>query len=155
MPAIARLNDIVEALDMQIDETSSFLDRETGQVETVLRELLREVEASGDDEEVDLPAWQKPEWEVAKLIVSTERFLPLPSRFDVHEWSIMEDFSRSVEPDRIRDELLLAIHGAGAFQNFKDAVRRHRIEAAWFAFRTEALRQIAIHWCEKNQVVWA
>ncbi len=155
MPAVARLNDIVDVLEMQFEESPSFLDRETGQVETVARELLREAEESGDDEEVDLPAWQKAEWEIAKLIVSTNRFLPLPSKFDVHEWSIMEDFSRSVEHDRIREELMRAIHGAGAFRNFKDTLRRHRMEAAWFAFRTEALRQIAIDWCERNQIVWA
>ncbi len=47
-----------------------------------------------------------------------------------------------------------AIHGAGAFRSFKDTLRRHRIESDWFAFRTEALRQIAIDWCEKNQIVW-
>ena len=32
--------------------------------------------------------------------------------------------------------------------------RRHRIEAAWFAFRAEALRQIALGWCEENDIVW-
>ena len=37
MPATVRLNDIVEALEMQIDECSAFLDRNTGEVETVVR----------------------------------------------------------------------------------------------------------------------
>ncbi len=154
MPAVARLNDIVEVLEVQFEESFSFLDRETGEVTTVSRDLLLEAEECGDDEEPDFPAWQRKEWEIAKLIVSTERFLKLPSTFDVHEWSIMEDFSRSVESDRIREELVHAIHGAGAFRNFKDTLRRQRMEAAWFAFRTEALRQIAVDWCEKNQVVW-
>jgi len=66
----------------------------------------------------------------------------------------MQDFSRSLESDRIREELLHAIHGAGAFRNFKDALRRHRIEPGWFAFRGEALRQIALNWCEENHIVW-
>ena len=66
----------------------------------------------------------------------------------------MQDFSRSLEPDGIREELLQAIHGAGAFRNFEDALRRHRIESAWFAFRGEALRQIALNWCEENHIVW-
>jgi hypothetical protein len=61
----------------------------------------------------------------------------------------MQDFSRSVESNRIREDLLHAIHGAGAFRNFKD-----RIEPAWFAFRAEALRQIALTWCEENHIVW-
>jgi hypothetical protein len=66
----------------------------------------------------------------------------------------MEEFSEPVESGRIRNELLHAVHGAGAFRNFKDTLRRHRIEKAWFAFRAEALREIAIDWCEENDVVW-
>jgi hypothetical protein len=68
--------------------------------------------------------------------------------------AIMQDFSRWVESDRIREDLLRAIHGAGAFRNFKDTLRRHRIESAWFAFRAEALRQITLNWCEENHIVW-
>jgi hypothetical protein len=153
MPATVRVNDIVDALEMQMDESSSFLNLDTGQVETVSHELLREAEEPGD-EEPDLPEWQEQEWEMAKRIVATGRLQELPTKFDVHEWEIMQDFSRSVESDSIREDLLLAIHGAKAFQNFKDTVRRHGIESVWFAFRTEALRQIAIDWCEENQLVW-
>ena len=154
MPATVRLNDIVDALEMQFDESSSFVDRDTGQVETVSHVLLREAEESGDDEEPDLPTWQKQEWEIAKRIVSTDHFQRLPTKFEVHEWAIMQDFSRSVESDRISEDLLQAIHGAGAFRNFKDTLRRHRIESAWLAFRAGALRQVALNWCEENHFVW-
>ena len=69
-------------------------------------------------------------------------------------WAIMEEFSLEVKSDGIREDLLRAIHGAGAFRMFKDTSRRHRIEAAWFAFRAEALRQIALDWCEEHDIVW-
>jgi hypothetical protein len=65
----------------------------------------------------------------------------------------MRDFSCSVGSDGIREDLLRAIHGAGAFRNFKDTVRRLGVESAWFAFRADALRQIALDWCEENQIV--
>jgi hypothetical protein len=154
MPAKVRLDDVVDALQMLSDEYSSFFDPESGQVETVSITLLGEAEEPADDEGPDLPAWQEREWEIAKQIVSTGRFLKLPTKFEVHEWAIMEEFSEPVESGRIRNELLHAVHGAGAFRNFKDTLRRHRIEKAWFAFRAEALREIAIDWCEENDVVW-
>ena len=154
MSAVVRLSDIVDALEMQFDESSSFLDLDTGQLETVSHDLLREAEECGDEEKPRLPEWQKQEWETAKRIVSTDRFQKLPTKFEVHEWAIMQGFSRSVESDRIREDLLDAIHGAGAFRNFKGAIRRHRIEQAWYAFRTEALRQTAVNWCEENGIVW-
>jgi hypothetical protein len=154
MPAAARLNDIVEALEMQVNESSSFLDRDTGRVENVSNDLLREAEESDGDEALDLPTWQKQEWEIAKLIVSTDHFRKLPSKLEVHEWAIMQDFSRSVKSDRIREDLLHAIHGAGAFRNFKNTLRRHGVESAWFVFRAEALRQFALDWCQENEIVW-
>jgi hypothetical protein len=154
MPATVRLRDIVDALEMEFDESSSFLDLDSGQAETVSHDLLSEAEEFGDDEELDLPACQEQEWEIAKRIVSTDRFQKLPTKFEVHEWAIMQDFSYSVESDRIREDLLNAIHGAGAFRNFKDALRRLRIASGWFAFRGEALRQIALNWCKENHVVW-
>jgi hypothetical protein len=152
MPATVRLDDIVEALEIQFDEVSSYLDRDTGQVEAVSHDILRLAEAG--EEEPDLPEWQKHEWQVAKQVVSTNRFEELPTKFEVHEWAIMQDFARSVESDGIREDLLRVIHGAGAFRNFKDTVRRHGIEPAWFAFRAEALRQIARQWCDENHIVW-
>ena len=151
MLTTVRVDDIVEALEMQFDESASYLDLDTGQVVTVSKDLLRAAEDPGD-EEPDLPTWQRDEWEIAKRIVSTDRFRELPTKFDVHEWAIMQDFSRSLQSDSIREDLLRAIHGAGAFRNFKDTVRRHGIDSAWFGFRTEALRQIARNWCEENQI---
>jgi hypothetical protein len=153
MPATVLLKDIVDALEMQLDESSSFLDLDAGRIETVSDDLLREADESVQ-EEPDLPAWQKQEWEIAKRIVSTNRFQKLPTKFDVHEWAIMQDFSRSVASDRIREDLLNALHGAGAFRHFKDTLRRHRIESTWFTFRAEALRQIAVDWCEENHIGW-
>jgi uncharacterized protein UPF0158 len=153
MSTAVLLKDIIDALDMQFDESSSFLDLDTGRVETVSNDLLRAADESVG-EEPDLPDWQKQEWEIAKRIVSTDRFQQLPTKFDVHEWTIMQDFSHSVESDRIREDLRNAIHGAGAFRHFKDALRRYQIESAWFEFRAEALRQIALDWCEEHHIRW-
>jgi len=64
-----RLKEIIDALEIQLEESSSFLDPDTGHVETVSNELLREAEET--NEEPDLPVWQKQEWQVARRIVST------------------------------------------------------------------------------------
>jgi hypothetical protein len=154
MSATVLLKDIVDALEMVSDELPSFLDLDTGEVQTLHRELLGEAEECGDDEEPDLPAWQAEEWEVAKRIVFSDRFRKLLTKFEVHEWSIMRDFADSVESERIREELSNSLHGKGAFRYFKDTLRRHRMESAWFAFRTEALAEMARDWCEENHVEW-
>jgi len=155
MATTVKLSEIVDALELQFDEATSYLDLDTGKVESVSHYLLSAAEESGDDDEgPDLPKWQEREWENAKRVVSTNRFRKLPTKYDVHEWEIMLNFSNSMERETIREDLLDAIHGAGAFRSFKAAIRRHRIEPAWYAFRDEALKQIAINWCEENDIAW-
>ena len=143
------LEDIVEALEMQFEEMPSFVDLETGQVHTVSRD---EVRAAEEDEEGDEE--QDEEWKLLRRIAFMDNVLALPDQFEVDERSIMEEFSKSVKNDRIRDELLRAIHGKGAFRHFKDTVKRHRIDQDWYDFRDAALRQIAIDWCEEHHLAW-
>jgi hypothetical protein len=101
MSATVLLKDIIDALGMQFEESSSFLDLDTGRVETVSNDLLGEADESVG-EEPDFPVWQKQEWEIAKRIVSTDRFQQLPTKFDIQEWTIMEEFSNSVTSNRVR-----------------------------------------------------
>ena len=66
----------------------------------------------------------------------------------------MQEFALQVESDSAREELLSAIRGKGAFRYFKDTLRRRRMEPQWHEFRAQALRQIAIDWCEENGLAW-
>jgi hypothetical protein len=148
------LKDIVDALEMQMDDELSFVNLDTGEVHTLSRAVLSEAEES-DEEEPEEPELEDDEWELAKRIIANDRFVRLPTKFDIHEWSIMENFAFSLRSDRIREEILDSIHGAGAFRVFKSTIRRLKIEAEWFAFRDEALKEIAIDWCEEHHVEWA
>jgi hypothetical protein len=80
--------------------------------------------------------------------------VPLPRKFDVNDWEIMQDFALSIRSEPIREDLIEAIHGAGAFRHFKHMLRTHRLEPRWHEFRNQALKQIAIEWCEENDIEW-
>ncbi len=153
MGLTVRLSAIVDGLETQTGESYSFLNLDTGVVETVSLELLSAAE-DGGDEPPNLPEWQEEEWELVKKIVSGDRFEALPTKFDIHEWEIMERFSRSLRSERVRNDVLAAIHGSGAFWNFKAAVRRNQVESDWYSFRAEALKEIARQWCEEHEIVW-
>ena len=67
----------------------------------------------------------------------------------------MRDFADSMGPATIREDLQFAIHGAGAFRHFKRALERHNIEPAWHRFREEALRGVAVAFCDENDIPWS
>ena len=153
MPRV-RLAGIIDAIEMEFEEAASFLNFDTGEVETVSHELLRRAEEYDASDPPDLLTWQEAEWEVAKRIAASERFIELPTKFDVHEWSIMRDFCSTVGSESLRDEFVRAIHGRGAFRRFKEIVRRHGIESEWFAFRADALARSARDWCDEHGIVY-
>ena len=86
-----------------------------------------------------LPDWQKQEAELAIGIQTTDRYLELPNRFEVNEWNIMHEFSLQVKKDRIRNNLLHAIHGNHPFRRFKNQIANHDLWEEWNRFRRRAL----------------
>lgn len=58
----------------------------------------------------------------------------------------------SVESRQAFRALLSALRGEGAFRRFKDSLRRSGIQDEWYRYREEAIKQIAIDWCESNRI---
>lgn len=80
------------------------------------------------------------------------KYIALPSKFDIiNEYSMMERFALSVD-DEISDYLQTAIKGRGAFRQFNDGVSRFGIEEDWYEFRDEKYKELAIDWCEDNNI---
>ena len=72
--------------------------------------------------------------------------------FFVHEYAIMEEFSCSVADQKVSDALQIAIRGKGAFRRFKDVCQRFGMLDQWYSFKTEALKEIAVSWCQENNL---
>ena len=75
------------------------------------------------------------------------RFLHFPTKYDIHEYGIMERFIESLPPGTARQELAQAIRGKGAFRRFKNGIYYHRLNQQWYAYQAQAYREIAIRWC--------
>src|SRR5439155_24800521 len=118
MKVQVKLKDIIEGMDFQSDEQSSFLNLTTGEVVSITDEELRAAE--NDEPLEDFPEWQHDALRIARDIVETDHYLPLPDQFEMHEYQIMERFCLSVDNEDMRDDLCDAIHGRVAFRRFKD-----------------------------------
>jgi Uncharacterised protein family (UPF0158) len=147
-----KLSDIVEGLEFQSDEQSSYLNTATGEVVSITDEELRAAE--NDEPLEDFPDWQHDAIRMAKDIVETDHYLPLPDRFEINEYRMMERFCLSVDDDDLRDDLYDAIRGRGAFRRFKDRVQAYGMAEEWYRYRDEALREIAMAWCEAHGIAY-
>ena len=79
-----------------------------------------------------------------------ERFLRFPSKYEIHQYRIMEDFIDRLSPGKAQEKLVYAIRGKGAFRRFKQSVRYHGLEQRWYNYLAEAYRELAIRWCAEE-----
>jgi hypothetical protein len=145
-----KLSDLIEGMDFQSDEQSSFLNLTTGEVVSITDEELRAAENEEPLEE--FPAWQHDTIRIAKDIVATDHYLPSPDRFEINEYRIMERFCLSIDDEDMRDDLCDAIRGRGAFRRFKDRMQLYGMAEEWYRYRDAALREIAVAWCEEHGI---
>jgi hypothetical protein len=146
-----KLDEIIEGLEFQSDESYSFLDKTTGKVVLISDYQMR---AAEDDDPIDdFPDWEQGLVRIAKEIIDeTGNYIALPTKFEIHEYSIMEQFCLSLNDSEMSDTLYSLIKGGGAFRRFKDAVHEYDIADDWYKYRSDALKEIAIEWCKENRI---
>ena len=101
-----KLGVILDAIEMADDNYTYFLDLETGESVFLADELITGLDNEGLEDEIE---------------ESPERYLRLPTKFEIHEYHIMEEFIWTLKGEKA-DKLERAIRGRGAFRRFKDMV---------------------------------
>ncbi len=126
-----KLSEVIDGMEDQTDEAGFYLDKTTG-------EVIWAVNEDGEDE--------------TEKYEDDDNYIPLPDKFDIHEYKIMEAFCLSREDETIRDKLLNAIRGKGAFRYFKDLIFEVDVREDWYKVKQEAFKKIAIEWCDDNNI---
>jgi hypothetical protein len=147
-----KLNDLIGEIEIQIDETFTYINTETGEIISLSREEMR---AAEDEEPLEnYPDWQRENIDKAIKILEDENeaYLEFTLRNELHEYEIIEEFIGTVSDDEIREKLFGAIQGRGAFRRFKYGVREHDVEKQWYEFKENKLKELVIAWCEENSL---
>ena len=149
---VVSLQAVISEMDVIDDSHTAFLNKRTGELITLSDEEIYDIEEEpGHD---DVPPWQKEVIEKRQEVLNSEDYLELPSKFEIHEWAIMEKFCHSLKDPEFRNDLLSRIHGSGAFRLFKDAIHQRGVAEEWYRFREKEFEQIAIGWLEANQIAY-
>lgn len=92
------LNVILEAIEMADDNYTYFLDLETGESVFLVDELVTGLDNKGLDHEIE---------------ENLGRYLRLPTKFEIHEYQIMEEFIWTLKGKKA-EELWAMPYGGGA-----------------------------------------
>ncbi len=143
-PVVVSLREVAAEMDLPNEDWTAYLNRCTGELFTVTDDDQRAAEAGS----TDVPEWQREVLPKVREVLESDDFLPLPSKFEIHEYSIMERFCLGVEDSELRGVLLTAIRGWGVFRRFKAVIHERGVAEAWYEYRQQALEEIAADWLE-------
>lgn len=73
-----------------------------------------------------------------------EQSIMLPTRYDINEYEMMEDFVETIENVKLQNQLYISLNGRGAFRRFKDTCINFDIINDWYKFRDERYKDLAI-----------
>lgn len=145
-----RLQDIIDGMEWQSDEMTSYLNTRTGEVVTVAAEHLAAAEEGEAD--VEQADWERDAIAVARAVLESTDYVRLPDRFEIDEYHMMERFADSCVEEEVRIQLDRALRGPGAFRRFKDAVSQLGLAERWYAFRGRGYEEVAIEWCQAHGI---
>lgn len=128
-----KLNEVIDALDFTNDENEYYYNPDNGEI------FMSNI---GDFEDLS-------EDELDELF---EKSIMLPTRYDINEYGMMEDFTETIEDIRLQNQLYISLNGSGAFRRFKDTCINFDIINDWYKFRDERYKELAINWCKENNI---
>ena len=126
-----------------MDNMTAYINRKSGEIVTVSDDDMLLVEEEEEVDAEDLPDWPAAMLPKLREIADGEDWAALPSTFDIHAWEIMRKFSDRVDDDALAARLSRGIHGKGAFRMFRATIEDAGRLDDWYAFKNEALREIA------------
>jgi hypothetical protein len=126
-------SDLESAFERNAPDTESFLDTRTGEIETVTEGAIDYAEQR------------------AKVQAAAEAFVRIEPAASREQYKWMERFVVGVTDEALRERLVIAIDGKGAFRRFKDVLLNYPTERErWFSYRGGLLHWVIQKWLEKE-----
>jgi hypothetical protein len=160
----ASYSDLEDAFISGSYELQYWLDKQMGEV--ILISADTEHWARGDEEIANAPEWQREEIKRARRVLravgeletgeeaeDADRYLSLPIIGSDEGYRTMEDFVETVDDPRLRESLMMALHGGKPFRRFKDVLLDYPAEREqWFTFERQRVRETIEEWAETEDI---
>jgi hypothetical protein len=144
------VDELIAAMQTHFDEATHYLDTQTGKLELIDETLVRQLEdeAEDDEDELDVPGWEKELLPIARAIAAgDERYVPLPGPDPHEDYRLMEQFAADVKDPHARQRLEDALDGRGAFSRFRRVLGDYpELRDQWHAAQDAAAREQALEW---------
>ena len=148
MPIPVRLKDVLDAIEPLSDQWTAYLHRRHGEIVGFTEE---EALMAEEDDDEDAPDWIRDQLPRIREAATSDDYIRLPGVFEFNEHAVVRDFCFG-QDDGVRQALLDAFRGRGAFRRFKDTVQQLDLDGRWYAHRDQALQTLAIEFLQAEGI---
>lgn len=139
------LQDVIEAIEYENEFLSHYYNKYTGVIIYKEEKVKEPFHKEGIKEIESLEDWQKELlMQLKDLEDHPENYIQLPGHDELHEGRMMKKFMDKVYLKCDADE--------NDIETLKKAIENKCLLSDWYEYREELERQIAIDWCERNNI---
>lgn len=149
------LEKVIEAIQLTNDQIKYYYYKKTGEIISITEEEQR---MADDCELSDLLIDREWQDEFIELAIDIEEnwndYILLPDELGIHKYKIMTEFAYSIEDNNKSNILLNILDSRSAFEKIKNKLELLGLNKKWYEFRDNRYKEIAIEWCNDNNLIW-
>ena len=133
-----------------------YIDKMSGKVVSLSRDLVRALAQDRGDEKEEIPAWDAHMVPLAREIVlaGSPNYVRIPEAFGCPEHKWMLSFAESMPSLKLKQKVVQALRGRGSCRRFKEIIQEHPEESKrWCHFRSQCWREKIEVWLESVGII--
>ena len=137
--------------DLSRESSEYYLDRHSGKVISLSRDLIRSITNEGFESRLELPEWDACLIPLARKIVleASSEFIRITEAYGQPEQNMRIAFTETVKSEPLRRALVLALRGRGSRKRFVEKLKEHPHELRrWLEFRETKWKERISQWLE-------
>jgi len=142
--------------DLSRQTADYYLDKTSGRVVSLSRELLKAITQDRDEKKEDVPAWDAPMMPIAREIVlfGSANFIRIPEAFGYPEHRWMTSFSETIRSLKLKTKIDQALRGRGSCKRFKEILQAHPEDnKRWLQHRAQCWREKVGQWLDAYGII--
>lgn len=147
------LKDVIECLEHEGEHLTHFYNKDTGVIMYVEDENTSSYTANDYERLKDFEEWEQ---ELIKMLydynTNKDNYIQLPSIKILDEFNLMVEFLSSLNDSNIKESLLLIAREKNNLRKLREKIEEAGISNDWYDYREAAENEIAIKWCNDNNI---
>lgn len=142
--------------DLARESNEYFLDKNSGQVISISRDLIRSLTADNLEDRENLPEWDAQMIPIARKIVleGSPSFVRVPELYGRPGHQFRLAFTETVRTPKLKQRLRLALKGRGSCKRFKEILKESPDEQRrWTLFHENCWKEKISRWLESISIL--